>query len=466
MPTLQDYAKQLQQAQAAYGAAKTAEEKAKAAALGQQIRQAAQKAGYSTSQLESAAQQVWKSSSPSAGSSTSSSSKSSGAVTYSGSKPAEGGGFYVTDASGKQIYVPPLTKETAEQVISGLSPQAQAQARQVASQVYPQWFGTAAQQQVQPQVQGLTPEQVQAMLREALSEYSFPYEQLLRDYLAAAPRYTPPSEEELARQARQWAELQINPQIAALQRALETALQAYEAQRQQIEASYASAGEMTRRLLEEARARALEEAIARGGGRSGQVEWYMQKLQAPVLEELATQQAQRAAALSDIAAKMALAQTQAQEQIQELTRQLGELEASRLAELRNLAHATAAGDWERAWQAATNLASMAAAGQQATWERIMAVLPLYTMTAAERAAYTGQVPLETAEVAQTGYVPLRTYATAKGAKVDYDPSTGDVIINGIRYPANVLQSMFKAVQRGGSWWIPQNVLDALLGRAA
>jgi hypothetical protein len=303
-----------------------------------------------------------------------------------------------------------------------------------------------------------------------LQQYLFPYEQAMRDVLASAPRYTPPSESELAQQARQWAELQINPQIQALQRAVEQARQAYEAQRQATESAYAGFEEQTSRMLQEAAQRALESAIARGGGRSGQVEWFTAQLQQPIAERAAQVQAERAARLADVANRLSLVEQQAREQEQQLQERLGQLEASRLAELRELAHATAVGDWQRVMQATQNLAALATQAQQFAQNYAASLLPYFALTEAQRQAQPldwaqvmGEVPAAPQPQATfSGAVPLRSYATARGAGIDYDPATGTVIINGRRYSASALQGMGGYLQNG-SWYLPASVVDALIG---
>ncbi|MGB9802162.1 MAG: hypothetical protein ACPLSX_04265, partial [Arcobacter sp.] len=259
-------------------------------------------------------------------------------------------------------------------------------------QAYPQYFNTAqqpgVQQQTQAQVQQQAryslPQDVLSQLSQPLQQYSFQGEQLLRDLLARMPVYQQPSQEELLQQAKTWANLQVDPTIQAISQSLAQTKQALETQQAKTEAAYAGLDQSTQRFMQEAARQALESAIARGGGRSGQVEWYTSKLQQPIAEQYAQAQAQKAAELADIANRMTLAEQQAAEQQKALEQRRGELEAERLSELQNLAHATAVGDWQRAFEAAQNLAAMATQAQQWGLNYAAGLLPYFTLTESER----------------------------------------------------------------------------------
>lgn len=307
-------------------------------------------------------------------------------------------------------------------------------------------------------------------IQEALREYSFPYEQALRDLIAQAPSYEMPSEAELARQAREWAELQINPQLEELTRALEQAQQALSTRQQQVEASYAGMEEAVNRMMAEAAQRALESAIARGGGQSGAVEWLTRQLQTPITEQFTAAQAQKAAELADIASRLAMLQEQAGTQRTQLQERLGQLEANRLAELRNLAYAQATGNWQQVMQSVSNLAQMATQAQQYSQQLAASLLPYYTLTEQQRqyqpmswAELMGEVPeAPTVPSSGGGVVPLRSFVSQQGGSIDYDPATGQVIINGRRYGRDVLESLGGSLQNG-SWYLPQSAVMALLG---
>ncbi len=325
-------------------------------------------------------------------------------------------------------------------------------------------------QQYQQQQQQYSPQDFAYAMQEALQQYSFPYEQALRDLISLAPRYEMPSEKELERQAREWAELQINPQLAELTRALEQAQQALGTRQQQVEASYAGMEEAVNRVMAEQAQRALESAIARGGGQSGAVEWLTSKLQQPIAEQFTSAQAQKAAELADIASRLAMLQEQAGTQRTQLQERLGQLEANRLAELRNLAYAQATGNWQQVMQSVSNLAQMATQAQQYSQQLAASLLPYYTLTEQQRqyqpmswAELMGEVPeAPTVPSSGGGVVPLRSFVSQQGGSIDYDPATGQVIINGRRYGRDVLESLGGSLQNG-SWYLPESAVRFLMG---
>ena len=314
-----------------------------------------------------------------------------------------------------------------------------------------------------------TPRDFADAIGQTMQQYSFPYEQAIRDLMGSAPSYTPPSEAELTGQARQWAELQVNPQISALGRAQEQAQQALQSQRGQVQASYAGMEEKVDRTMQEAAQKALESAISRGGGRSGAVEWLTNKLQQPVAEQFTGAQAQQAQELADIASRGSLLQEQYGTQETELEGRLGQLEANRLAELRNLSQAQASGNWQQVLQSTQNLATMATQAQQFAQGQAASMLPYYTQTETQRqaqprdwASTIGEVPEAPSNASSAGSVPLRAFASERGASIDYDPSSNSVIINGRRYSSDTLEAM-GGTFNNGRWQLPQSVADALIG---
>jgi hypothetical protein len=320
---------------------------------------------------------------------------------------------------------------------------------------------TTQQVQRQPQAQASQGQPVQ---------YGFNYEKLLNDLLASMPTYTQPSESDLLTQAQQWAQLQIQPQQEAVQRALEQAQQAYTARKADIEAAYGGLDQQTQTLLQELGRQAQESAIARGGGQSGAVEWLKKQYQTPVLDQYATARAQEAASLSNLAGEEQLTEQQYAQQQQQLAQQLGTMQAERLAELRDLAHATAVGDWSKAFEAAQNIADLAMRYQLTQQELAAGQTPYYTTSEEYRqgqpAAWTetvGQTPAvtPTMNAPAPSLYTLRDYAASQGASIGYDPSTRSVIINGRSYTPSDLSNMGGQLV-DGRWKLPESAIRTLI----
>lgn len=322
---------------------------------------------------------------------------------------------------------------------------------------------------------GLTPTQFlgqdQPAAKVPLQEpYQFPFEQMWRDTIAAAPKYTPRSESELLTQSQQYAGLQIDPQLQALSKALAQLKQSADAERGSVDAAYSGLHDTSTRMLKDAEARALESAISRGGGRSGQVEWLTQKQQQPIMEQTTQAEVGKAAQLSAIANALALAERQGGETQQQLAERRGTLEASQLAGLRQLEHANATGDWQLQQQAVQNLAAMATQSNQFNQQLGFNMLPYTTLTEAQRqqqpidwAQVMGQTSGAAPSLPSSGgsAVPLRSYATQAGASISYDPATKTVTINGKSYSPSALQSM-GGQQKDGAWYLPESAIRGLI----
>jgi len=307
-----------------------------------------------------------------------------------------------------------------------------------------------------------------------------PYEQALKDLIANHPSYTAPGDTDLQAQAKTWAELQIDPQKQALQKGLESVIQALNDQSASTNAAYSSIDTSAQRLLADQSKLALESAISRGGGSAGAVEWLRNKQQAPILEQQTKSQQEKAAALAGIANQLTLVQKQASDQGSALDTQLGKLQSSRLADLTNLTHSVQTGDWQQMLNATQGLANLATQNDQYNKTFASTILPYYTQTAQEKAQLPidwtkviGQVPgssffntTSNNNALTGGMVPLRTYADSqnKSGSVSYDPSTDEVIIGGKRYSANAMKTM------GGQmvdnyWYMPPSIANTLLGVA-
>ena len=325
------------------------------------------------------------------------------------------------------------------------------------------------QQTQQPQYAPNNMQEILAQMGGTLSQYQMPYEQAYRDVISQAPIYNAPSEQELLSQAGTWAGLQIDPQVQALNDAIEKARLSAQTQEDKINANYASFDSSVDRMVQKAEQRALESAIARGGGRSGAVEWLSDQYAAPIMEQAATQQAGRTASLNSIANALALAEEQYRGQGTALEARRGELEAQRVSELQALAQAQASGNWERVATATQNLMNMATQAQQFEKElgtnHVQYFMPTFPQQMDYNTNVLNSVPEITDDMTYntpslTSPVTLRDYATNQGATVGYDPATKSVIINGKKYSTSQLQQMGGQLVNG-SWMIPQNAIDGL-----
>ena len=207
----------------------------------------------------------------------------------------------------------------------------------------------------------------------AISNYSFPYEQLLRDLMSQPSSYETPSESELLTQARQYAELEVSPLLSAIQSSLASAQTAYSNEKAAIEAAYAGVPAQTQALLDEARRNALESAIARGMGRSGVVDWQTQKLSAPILQQATQSEQEKAAKLAAIANTLATTQAEAARQQEEAESRRGTLQSEKLAELRQQAAENALRDMAAKWGQGYSLAQLAQAAN-ASQQNLLAQL--------------------------------------------------------------------------------------------
>lgn len=225
-----------------------------------------------------------------------------------------------------------------------------------------------------------TQSQTPADIYKMLPKEENPYVQQIQDYLNTRPKWQGTTEEEMLRQAKQYASLQVDPQLQALQRSVEQAALNAENQRRSVEAAYSGVPAQIDRMLADARSYATEDAIARGVGRSGVVDYNVQQLSEPIMEQGAQAEAEKAATLAAIADTLALAQTQGLQQQQDIERQRGVLEAAGLADLQRTGHAMETEDWERGMSTLLNLASMAQQDQAQRQSAALSWAPYYMTT--------------------------------------------------------------------------------------
>jgi len=214
-------------------------------------------------------------------------------------------------------------------------------------------------------------------LQDTSQQYSFPYEQLLRDIISQPSAYKAPSESELLTQAQQYADLQVSPLLSAIQSRLGNAQTSYANEKGAIEAAYAGVPARTQSLLDEARRNAMESAIARGMGRSGVVDWQTEKLSTPIMQQAAQSEQEKAARLAAIANTLATTQTEADRQRQEAESRRGTLQGSRLADLRNLAQQMALSADAAKWGQGMNIANLATSSNNAQLQGILSLLPMF-----------------------------------------------------------------------------------------
>jgi len=175
------------------------------------------------------------------------------------------------------------------------------------------------------------------------------------DIFYEAPSYKPLSEEEARSIAQNWANLQIDPQIQALQRAIENARTTANTQMSAINAAYAGIPAQTDRMLADARNYALESAIARGGGRSGVVNWETEKRTTPIMQQAQQYEAEKAAKLAGVTDWLANAITQGEQRQLDLEGRRGDLTQQYIQDLMMYGEDRARANWQAVMNAALAL---------------------------------------------------------------------------------------------------------------
>ena len=175
------------------------------------------------------------------------------------------------------------------------------------------------------------------------------------DIFYEAPSYKPLSEEEARSIAQNWANLQIDPQIQALQRAIENARTTANTQTAAINAAYAGIPAQADRMLADARNYALESAIARGGGRSGVVNWETEKRTTPIMQQAQQYEAEKAAKLAGVTDWLANAITQGEQRQLDLEGRRGDLTQQYIQDLMMYGEDRARANWQAVMNAALAL---------------------------------------------------------------------------------------------------------------
>jgi nucleoid-associated protein YgaU len=177
--------------------------------------------------------------------------------------------------------------------------------------------------------------------------------------------------EQMMEQAERYASLQVDPQLQALQRALEQAIANAQAQEERIRAAYAGVPAALERAEQKQAAADLESAISRGAGRSGVVDWLAAQRQEYYNQALSEMKAKEAAELTAVANALGLTQQQAREQQQQLEALRGTLTQQHLAALQDLGYQRALEGWQNQTALAQQLASMAQAWDASQWARAL-----------------------------------------------------------------------------------------------
>jgi len=228
------------------------------------------------------------------------------------------------------------------------------------------------------------------------------------------PDYTPRTRDQILAEAKQYADLLINPQVSSLQNSVEQARQAAANQMGTLNAAYTAVPERTNRLLEANRQKALEQSISRGGGHSGAVEWLTKELQAPVLEGLNTLEAERMANTKGVAENLALAETQTIKGLQELETMRGGYAEQQAKAIEELEFARQSGNWEKALEAAQTISAINTQYQGQVNEMVMSMMPYLQNTVAQE------------DAAKQGIVETmgNTYALGNAANAPNSQPTG------------------------------------------
>jgi len=147
------------------------------------------------------------------------------------------------------------------------------------------------------------------------------------------PSYTAKTPDQLKQQAKIDTSLVYDPQISALQRAYEQQAAEYQNQINNTKANYGNVESSVNAAMQAAERRALDQAIAMGGGMSGMPTWLTNEAYKTILPELTQAKTQQATELGNIANNLQLALKQYGQQQQDLTAQRANAELARITEL-------------------------------------------------------------------------------------------------------------------------------------
>ena len=277
----------------------------------------------------------------------------------------------------------------------------------------------------------------------AEKQYYVPGQQSLEDAISKLA-YEPRSSKDIQREAATRANLQIDPQLAALKAALNKAITDAGSQKASVSANYANMQPTATRLLEEAQAAGTESAIARGGGRAGAVEYEVGKMKRPINEAVMQAEAKKSAELSAIDQALATINDNYSSQTQALEAQRGQLTAAEMAALESGDRTMAINIANQRVAAEMELANLLASTNQDN-KRL-------ELTQADMFGQTSGV---------SGTVSLRDYLSNSGYdEPGWDPGTGNVTVNGKTYTPEQL-SKYGYIQNG-RWQLPESIIRSML----
>jgi len=185
------------------------------------------------------------------------------------------------------------------------------------------------------------------------------YEQLLLGLLNQPSAYTPPSKDDMLAQAKQYAGLQVDPVLSSITDMIQKAITSSSKGKAEIEAAYSGIPAKTQAMLGEARNYALENAISRGMGRSGVVNWETEKRTTPIIQWSQEKEGEKAAKLSGLAEELASAEASANRMRTDTESRRGTLEATKLSELEQMSRAMEQQAQAQKYQQAMGIANMA-----------------------------------------------------------------------------------------------------------
>lgn len=306
------------------------------------------------------------------------------------------------------------------------------------------------------------------------------YGQDLQNLQSQITSYTPASSGDLMARASQMADLQISPLIQAINQRKSTADTTAANERQGIEAAYSNVGTQAQQLLDTASQKALESAIARGGGRSGAVEHLTEQMSTPILNQVAQSEDDKAAKLTAIENALSTYKTNASDELTSLEERRGALIDSYYNTLMAQEQALQQGNQTLATNLAAQLAQLERQAQADMNSMMLGLLPYYTNTAQEQASNNldwtqliGEVPGTTTGSSNANQlVGLSDAGASMGLDIGYKATDGqtvggntyygNVLINGQEYTPQQLLSIGAVFDWNTQRWkIPQSALQKL-----